>query len=235
MAQSVRTKIMGLTIKICGLSTAETLDAALRLHVDMVGFVFFAKSPRHVSFETAALLGAQVKGRAQKVALTVNADDAAVQAICDSLKPDILQLHGHESPARVAEIRALFGLPVIKAIGISGADDLMQVAAYEPVADWLLFDAKPPKDAKHPGGNGIAFDWTVLRGRSFARPALLSGGLDPENVAGAVAVSALDGVDVSSGVETRPGIKDINRMTSFVAQARAGYAQREHLRAGVEK
>ena len=235
MVQSVRTKIMGLTIKICGLSTAETLEATLCLGVDMVGFVFFAKSPRHISFESATVLGAQVKARAQKVALTVNADDAVLQQICFSLKPDLLQLHGNETPERVKHIREYFGLPVIKALGISGSSDMLQVDDYAPVADWLLFDAKPPKDASHPGGNGLAFDWTVLQGRSFDRPALLSGGLDPDNVGAAIEISGLTGVDVSSGVETRPGIKDINKISSFVAQARAGYARRAHSRAGVER
>ena len=236
MAQSVRTNTMGLTIKICGLSTADTLDATLGLGVDMVGFVFFPKSPRHISFESAKALGAQAHGRAQKVALCVDADDALLEAICQTMQPDLLQLHGHETPERVAQIRARYGRPVIKALGISNRADLAQVAGYRDCVDWLLFDAKPPRDAQHPGGNGLAFDWVILQGQQFGRPAMVSGGLEPDNVAKAIEISMLDGVDVSSGVESAPGIKSIDKIANFIGQARAGFASRSgsvSLRAGV--
>lgn len=207
-------------VKICGLSTAPTLAAALDAGADMVGFVFFAPSPRNVSPALAATLGAQAKGRAQKVALTVDADDVTLDAIVAALAPDILQLHGRETPARAAEIRARFGLPVMKALGVSTAADLVAVAACEPVVDWLLFDAKPPKDATRPGGNALTFDWSILDGLRTTRPWLLSGGLDPSNVAQALARTGAPGVDVSSGVETAPGVKDAAKIRAFVAAAR---------------
>jgi len=207
-------------VKICGLKTPETLAAALNAGADMVGFVFFPKSPRHIDLATAEVLGRQAQGKALKVALTVDADDAALAAIVAALNPDLLQLHGHESPERVAAIRARFGLPVMKAIGVAHADDLKDVQAFAAVADRLLFDAKPPKDAAHPGGNGLAFDWSLLTGLDLSIPSMVSGGLDPANVAEALRRTKAQGVDVSSGVETAPGQKDPAKITAFVRAAK---------------
>lgn len=211
-------------IKICGLSTPETLEAALAAGADMVGFVFFEKSPRHIDDDLAARLGAQVSGRARKTALSVDADDARLDAIVAALAPDGLQLHGKESPERVAAVKARYGLPVLKAIGVSDAADLERAAAYRGVADWLLLDAKPPKDAAHPGGNGVTFDWTLLKHLDRTLPFMLSGGLDPANVAEAIRISTPDGVDVSSGVEDRPGVKNPDKIRAFVETARQAYA-----------
>ena len=209
-----------LLIKICGLSTPETVAAALDAGSDMVGFVFFPPSPRNVSPDLARDLAARVEGRAQKVSLTVDADDATLDRIMAALAPDWLQLHGKESPQRVAELRSRYGRPVMKAIGLSVRDDLARASAYEEVADRLLFDAKPPKDAVLPGGNGLPFDWRLLEGRADRRW-MLSGGLTPENVETAVTMLDPPGIDVSSGVESRPGIKDPDLIASFVARARA--------------
>ena len=212
---------MALTIKICGLKTEETLHTALNASADWIGFVFFAQSPRNVSLEDATKLGEAVKGRAKKVALMVDADDAAIAAIIAALQPEMLQLHGHETPERVAVIRAMFGLPVIKAVGVATAADLVDVKNYEKAADWLLLDAKPPKDATLPGGNGVAFDWKLLAGLDLAKPFMVSGGLDPSNVAEAIAISHAAGVDVSSGVESAPGVKDVERIKAFIRAARS--------------
>ena len=209
-------------VKICGLSEPSTLDAALDAGADMVGFVFFARSPRNISFDTARALGARVAGRAKKVALTVDADDDTLGAIIAALDPEMLQLHGHETPARVAQVRSVFGRPVMKALPMGNASDLAGAAAYEEVADWLLFDAPPPRDATRPGGNAAAFDWSLLRGHVSKRPWLLAGGLDPENVAAALAASGAPGVDVSSGVESSPGVKDVGKIARFIAAARGG-------------
>ena len=207
-------------VKICGLKTPETLAAALDAGADMVGFVFFPKSPRHIDLATAEALGHQAHGCALKVALTVDADDETLAAIIAALNPDLLQLHGHETPERVAAIRARFGLPVMKAIGVASAEDLRDVKAYEAVSDRLLFDAKPPKDAAHPGGNGLAFDWGLITGLDLSIPSMVSGGLDPANVAEALRLTKAQGVDVSSGVETAPGHKDPAKITAFVKAAK---------------
>jgi phosphoribosylanthranilate isomerase len=212
-------------IKICGLSTAPTLDAALDAGADMVGLVFFDKSPRHVTLDQASALARRARGRAQIAALTVDASNEALAAIVAAAAPDYLQLHGRETPERVAEISRLFGRPTIKAIGVSNAGDLAKARAYAEVADRLLFDAKAPKDARLPGGNGIAFDWRLLAGLDLHRPYLLSGGLDAGNVAQAIAITGAEGVDVSSGVESAPGIKDIGKIVAFVAAARAAFAR----------
>lgn len=212
---------MSLEIKICGLSTPETLDAALGAGADMVGMVFFPPSLRHVSLSTASALATRARGRARIVALTVDADDAALADIVAAIHPDMLQLHGKESPERVAAIRARFELPVMKAVGIATAADLAALAAYEGVADRLLLDAKPPKDAVLPGGNGVPFDWNLLAGLDLSIPYMLSGGLDPENVRNAVQRLHPFGVDVSSGVERAPGVKDIARIVAFIREARA--------------
>jgi len=208
-------------VKICGLSTPETLEAALGCGADMVGFVFFAPSPRHLDLLTARALAERAGTRAARVALTVDADDAYLDAIVAALGPQILQLHGKESVERVRHIRSRFGLPVMKAIAVETADDLRAVPAYAAAVDYILFDARAPKDATRPGGLGRAFDWTILRGLDLDVPFLLSGGLDPDNVARAIAVTRPYGVDVSSGVESAPGIKDIAKIRAFVAAARA--------------
>lgn len=208
-------------IKICGLSTPQTLEAAIASGADLAGFVFFPPSPRNIDLEHARGLGALAASRVRKVALTVDADDAFMASIVEALKPDLLQLHGKESPQRVADIRATFGLPVMKAIGVSTAADLSAVVAYEPVVDHILFDAKPPKGAVLPGGNGQAFDWTILRNAKVLKPWMLSGGLDASNVGEALRISGARAVDVSSGVESAPGVKDPQRIADFIAAARA--------------
>ncbi len=207
-------------VKICGLSTPATLAAALDAGADMVGFVFFPPSPRNIAPDLARMLGRQVAVRAKKVALTVDADDALVDAIVAALAPDILQLHGRETPERAAALHARTGLPVMKAFGVSAPADLAVARAYEPVVDWLLFDAKPPKGATRPGGNAAIFDWAILDNFRTTRPWLLSGGLDASNVAEALARTKAPGVDVSSGVESAPGVKDEAKIRAFVGAAR---------------
>ncbi len=213
-------------IKICGLTTAGALDAALSERADLVGFVFFPPSPRHVSLDLARDLGTQVRGRARKVALTVDADDAFHDAIVAALAPDMLQLHGHESPERVRALKARFGLPVMKALPVETAADLDAVPAYAAAADWLLFDARPPKDATRPGGLGRPFDWTLLKGLDPGLPFMLSGGLDPGNVGQALEVTGAPAVDVSSGVELTPGVKDPTKVMAFIRAVRAADAAR---------
>ncbi|MGD0632961.1 MAG: phosphoribosylanthranilate isomerase [Beijerinckiaceae bacterium] len=209
-----------LTVKICGLSDAAGLDAALSAGADMAGFVFFEASPRHVALDRAQALGARVAGRARKVALTVDADDAGLAAVIESLAPDMLQLHGQETPERVSYVRARFGLPVMRAIRVASAGDLIEAARFDVVADYLLFDARAPGDAVLPGGNGVAFDWRLLRGLQIRKPWLLAGGLNCKNVAQALAETGARGVDVSSGVETSPGVKSPEKIARFVALAR---------------
>ena len=215
---------MALLIKICGLSEPATLDVALEAGADMVGFVFFEKSPRHVSLQRAEALSRHVAGRARTVALTVDADDAILAALVEAAHPDFLQLHGRESAARVAQVRARFGLPVIRALALATRDDLAEVASFDVVADHLLFDARPPAASGTPGGNGVTFDWSLLDGVSTRRPYLLAGGLDPENVGDAVRATRTPGLDVSSGVERAPGVKDGGKIARFVARARAADA-----------
>jgi phosphoribosylanthranilate isomerase len=208
-------------VKICGLSSAATLEAALDSGADMVGFVFFEPSPRNLSPSEARALAAQVRGRAQKVALTVDAGDATLEAIVHALAPDVLQLHGKESPERVRALRSRFGIPIMKAIGLASRGDLAKVEAYAEAADTLLFDAKPAPEAVLPGGNGQAFDWSILKGFAAGRPWMLSGGLDPSNVGEALTATGAGGVDVSSGVESAPGAKDPARIAAFIAAVRA--------------
>lgn len=208
-------------VKICGLSTAASLSAALEAGADMVGFVFFGPSPRNISLSEAAVLGSLVKGRAKKVALTVDAEDALIDAISRALAPDILQLHGRETPERAAALSARTGKQIMKATGVSERADLAAVQPFAEVCDWLLLDAKPPKEATRPGGNGQAFDWSILEGFSPGKPWLLSGGLTPANVGDALARTHAPGVDVSSGVESAPGVKDEAAIRAFVAAVRA--------------
>lgn len=216
---------MSSIVKICGLRSVESVDAALAAGADMIGFVFFAKSPRHLSVGEAAVLAEIARGRAEIVALTVDADDAMIAAIRDGLRPDWFQLHGKESPQRVAETARLGGARVMKAIGVADADDVAGHVAYLPIVDRLLFDAKPPKGAALPGGNGVAFDWRVLAEGAAGKPFMLSGGLDADNVGEAIGrlagVPGFLGVDVSSGVERAPGEKDPARIAAFIAAVRA--------------
>ncbi len=216
---------MSLTVKICGLSTAETLDAALEAGADMVGFVFFPPSPRHLGFDLARTLGERVRGRALKVALTVDADEAFVEAAIAALRPDLLQLHGFESAERMKALRQAFGLPLMKALPITVKGDLEHVAGYAAVADRLLFDARAPREATRPGGLGEAFDWRLLENLDPGVPFMLSGGLDAENVGEALRVTGAPGVDVSSGVERAPGAKDPDKIRAFVRAARDAAAR----------
>lgn len=212
---------MSVTIKICGLSTPDALDAALDAGADFVGFVFFAASPRHVGLDTARQLGARTRGRVGKVALSVDADDDALAAIVDALRPDLLQLHGSETPDRVVAVKQRFRLPIMKALPVAEASDLGAISAYETIADRLLFDARPPRDASRPGGLGRRFDWRLLQRVETRVPFMLSGGLDAGNVAEALAISRASGVDVSSGVERSPGEKDPDKIRAFIRAARA--------------
>lgn len=212
---------MALTVKICGLKTPEALDTALESGADQVGFVFFPPSPRHLGLEAMGALGSRVKDRAGKVALTVNATDEILFDIVEALKPDMLQLHGDETPDRVVAVRTRFRLPVMKALPVAERNDLSQVRIYSKVADRLLFDARPPQGATRPGGLGKAFDWTLLKDIDRSIPFMLSGGLDAANVAEAIAVTRAPGVDVSSGVEKAPGVKDSDKIRAFIAAARS--------------
>jgi phosphoribosylanthranilate isomerase len=214
---------MPLTIKICGVTSREAARAAVDAGADMVGFVFFPKSPRNVSLRDACDFSASIEGKAQKVALVVNADDGLIEDIVREFKPDLLQMHGSESAERVAEIRRKFGVPILKATGVAQASDLAEVEAYLGVADRILLDAKPPKGAELPGGNGLKFDWTLADGfskRTGCKDWLLSGGLNPENVGEAIRLTLAPGVDVSSGVEDSPGKKSVEKIRAFIAAAR---------------
>lgn len=212
---------MSLLVKICGLSTRETLETALEAGADMVGFVFFPPSPRHLSLEAGRDLGRQVKRRALTVALTVDADDATLDNIMDALSPDIFQLHGKESVARLRDIKQKFGRPVMKAVPVATAGDLAVLPGYAAVADRILFDARAPKDATRPGGLGEPFDWHLLENLDLKLPYMVSGGLDAGNVAEALRVTGAGGVDVSSGVESAPGVKDPELIKAFIRAARA--------------
>lgn len=217
---------MPLMVKICGLTTMAAVDAAVDAGADMIGVVFFERSPRHVSLATACALAGRTCGRAGVVALAVDPADDFLAAVMANLKPDLIQLHGAETPERVADIRARFKVRVMKAIGVAGEPDLASLPAYAAVSDMLLLDAKPPKGVGAlPGGNGLAFDWRLVAGLDPGRPVMLSGGLDPGNVAEAIRLTRLSGVDVSSGVESRPGVKDPDRIRAFVAAARGSAAE----------
>ncbi|WP_350335337.1 phosphoribosylanthranilate isomerase [Coralliovum pocilloporae] len=211
---------MTLDIKTCGLSTPETVDAALDAGADMIGFVFFPKSPRAVTADRAAELAKPARNRTAIVSLSVNMDDAGLEAIVSILKPDLLQLHGSETPERVREVKEKFGRPVMKAIGVANAGDLDVITSYQGVADRLLIDAKPPKDADLPGGNGLAFDWRLIERLSEETPFMLSGGLTVDNVADAIRMTHPGGVDVSSGIEREKGIKDPDLIYQFIRHAR---------------
>lgn len=209
-------------VKICGLRSPEAVAAAVGAGAAYLGFVFFPKSPRHVTLAEAAALAVEVPPGVAKVALVVDADDAALDALTATVPVDMIQLHGREDPARVREVRARWGLPVMKAVGIAGAGDLAKIDLYAGVADQLLIDAKPPEGADLPGGNGLAFDWRLLAGRRWPVPWMLAGGLTPGNVAEAVRLTGARQVDVSSGVESAPGVKDAGLVRAFVAAAQEG-------------
>ncbi len=209
-------------VKICGLKDAAAVEAALQGGARYLGFVFFPKSPRHIAPEAAASLAGRARGRAEIVAVTVDADDELAVHISKVLKPDYFQAHGQESPARLSTLRNLSAKGVIRAMAIAKQADLAEAARFEPNTDMFLFDAKPPPGAELPGGNGAAFDWPILKGVRLKRPWFLSGGLHPENVAEAITAAGADHVDVSSGVESAPGLKDPTRIAAFLAAARAG-------------
>jgi phosphoribosylanthranilate isomerase len=213
---------MSTSVKICGLSTPETMEAALKAGADMVGLVFFEKSPRHVSLAAAKELAARAQQRAEVVALTVDADDATLAAIVRALEPEYLQLHGHETPERVEDIQRKFGVSAIKALFVAEAADFALADGYKG-ADALLIDAKPPRGATRPGGNGVAFDWGLARGFSPRKPWMLSGGLDAGNVGEAIRLSLARSVDVSSGVESAPGVKDPAKIRAFIDAAQAAF------------
>lgn len=203
-------------VKICGLTRFEDVAAAAAAHASYVGFVFFPKSPRNVTHDQARALALAVPIGIAKVGLVVNADDAALDALMATVPLDMLQLHGAETPARVAEVKARYGLPVMKAVGISDAADLAKIDLYSEVADQILVDAKPPTGADLPGGNGLHFDWRLLQARKYwTRPWMLAGGLTPENAAEAVALTGARQLDLSSGVESAPGIKDPAKIAAF--------------------
>jgi phosphoribosylanthranilate isomerase len=206
-------------VKICGLKTTADVAAVAASGAAYAGFVFFAKSPRNLTIPAARALALAAPVGLAKVALVVDADDAFLDQITEAMPLDMLQLHGHETPDRVAEIRARYGLPVMKAVGVADEGDLTAVFDYSLVADQILVDAKPPKNADLPGGNGLSFDWRLVAQRRWLRPWMLAGGLRPDNVAEAIRLTNARQVDVSSGVEAAPGVKDAGRISAFVKAA----------------
>lgn len=208
--------LMPVLAKICGLSTPEAVAAALAGKAGWLGFVFFARSPRAIDAATASRLSAPVRGQARTVAVMVDPTDAELDALTAAWKPDLIQLHGRETPGRASEIRARTGAGIIKALPVSTAHDIDRASAFTGAVDHLMFDARPPQDADLPGGVGARFDWTLLSGRSFERPWFLAGGLDPWNVAEALQQSGARAVDVSSGVERGPGVKDPALISAFL-------------------
>ena len=203
-------------IKICGLSTGEALDAVVDGGASHAGFIFFEKSPRNVTPVLAATLAGRVRGRVRTVAVTVDENDAMIDAIVATMRPDMLQLHGKETPARVAEVKARFGLPVMKALAVSEVADLKKLDPYRGLADRFLLDAKPPKGSDLPGGNAVRFDWTILKHLAKGTDYLLAGGLDAGNVRDALTIANPPGIDVSSGVESAPGVKDVGKVREFL-------------------
>jgi phosphoribosylanthranilate isomerase len=211
---------MGILVKICGINSADAADAAARVGADFAGLAFHPKSPRNLSIEQASSLAGRLRGRARLVALVSNPDDDLLAAVTAVVRPDFIQLHGVETAARAAAIRARFGLPLIKAFPIAEPADFAPVTAFEESVDMFLFDAKPPSGADREGGHGNAFDWQILRGRKFSRPWLLAGGLTPENVVRAIQSSDARGVDASSGLEIAPGQKSPELIAGFVRAVR---------------
>ncbi len=214
---------MAIETKICGIDSPAALDAAADGGADLVGLMFYPPSPRYVGLDQAAALAARVPAGITKVAVVVDPDDAELEQIIRRMPLDMIQLHGGESPRRAAEIRARFRLPVMKTIKIAAAEDFGAATPYLDVADRLLFEAKPPKHMTEalPGGNAVSFDWRLLAGRTWPKPWMLAGGLDPENLVEAVAIAGARAVDVSSGVEDRPGVKSPARIAAFLDAARA--------------
>lgn len=210
---------MAVHVKICGLRDRASIDSAAQAGARYVGFVFFPRSPRAVDVPTARNLAAEVPFGVAKVALVVDPDDALIDLITGEVAIDMVQLHGQETPARVAEVRARIGLPVMKALGVAGREDMERLGPYFDVADQVLIDAKPPPGAELPGGNGLAFDWRLVSGRRWPRPWMLAGGLTPDNVAEAIRLTGAEQVDVSSGVESAPGVKDAAKIAAFIAAA----------------
>ncbi|WP_439119815.1 phosphoribosylanthranilate isomerase [Marivita sp.] len=210
----------GIRVKICGLTRPEDVSAVADAGAAYAGFVFFPKSPRNVTIEQARHLAVEVPVGVAKVALVVNADDALLDAITAAVPLDILQLHGSESPKRVSEVRSRYGLPVMKAVGVADQEDVAALDLYAEVADQILVDAKPPKNADLPGGNGVSFDWRLISARRWSKPWMLAGGLTPDNVAEAIALTGAKQVDVSSGVETAPGVKDAGVIQEFIQATR---------------
>lgn len=204
-------------VKICGLTQPTDVHAVAQAGAVYCGFVFFPKSPRNVSFQQAAAMAVEAPIGLAKVALTVDADDAFLDALTDAVPLDMLQLHGKETPERVAQVKARYGLPVMKAVGVADATDLPALDAYMKVADQILVDAKPPKNADLPGGNGLTFDWRLIAGRRWAVPWMLAGGLTAQNVAEAIKMTGARQIDLSSGVESAPGVKDAAMIDGFMA------------------
>jgi phosphoribosylanthranilate isomerase len=211
---------MPIAVKICGLTSPEAVDAAAQSGAVYGGLVFHPASPRNLEVARAAALAVRMRGKLKVVTLLADPDDAMLERVVVEVAPDFLQLHGNEPARRVAYVRAKFNIPIIKVLPVAEAADLAAVAEYESVADLLMFDAKAPPGAARPGGHGAAFDWKILAGRSFARPWFLAGGLDPDNVARAIQLSGADMVDVSSGVESAPGVKDPARIGQFLHATR---------------
>jgi phosphoribosylanthranilate isomerase len=212
---------MPVKVKICGVRTREIVDTAADAGADYIGLVFFPRSPRHLELEAAQALAESASGRIETVAVTVDPDDRALDRLITMVGPNLLQLHGSETPERVSSIKARFGLPIIKAIGVASLDDVARAADYRGVTDLILFDAKAPAGSDLPGGHGLAFDWDALGGPSVERPFALSGGLDPDNVWDALVATSADMVDVSSGVERAPGVKDPDLVRRFIQAAKA--------------
>ncbi len=214
---------MAILVKICGITTADAADAVLRAGADFAGLMFRAGSPRNLALEQAASLADRMRGRVRLVAVASDPTDEMLSSVVAAVRPDFVQLHGAETPVRVAAVRSRFGVAVIKVLAVAEAADLVPVAAYEDTADMLMFDARPPSGASREGGHGMAFDWQILRGRKFSKPWLLAGGLTSDNVGRAVTVSDAPGVDVSTGVESAPGVKSPEKIAAFVAAARNAY------------
>jgi phosphoribosylanthranilate isomerase len=206
-------------VKICGLRTAADVRAVARAGAAYFGLNFFPPSPRFVTLDEGRTLALTAPVGLAKVALTVDADNEVMDALVEAMPLDMLQLHGHETPTRVAEVRARYGLPVMKVIGVRDEGDLAELFDFSTVADQIMIDAKPPKDAVLPGGNGVTFDWRLLVGRKWLRPWMLAGGLTADNVAEAVRLTGAQQVDVSSGVESAPGVKDHAKIAAFMAAA----------------
>lgn len=212
-------------VKICGLRSRADATAAVKAGAAYGGLVFFPRSPRHLTLSDARWVAEAMPEGFTRVALTVDASDAVIEAILGALRIDMLQLHGQETPERIADLRQRFGLPVMKAVGVADEEDIAALGDYARAADQLLIDARAPEGAALPGGNGVSFDWRLLRGRRFSVPWMLAGGLTPENVAEAARLTGADQVDVSSGVESTPGHKDARRIAAFVAAANSADAR----------